>query len=67
MEALLTAPDEMTVTRNSTIGFTALELSGLAYWLDSPGFPLSTYYEPLRLRSHTPLAPQKTNAPALKN
>jgi len=59
-EVLLTAPDEVTVIRNSTTGFTALELSGLAYWLDSPGFPLSAHREPPRWRSvpaGLPLAP----------
>jgi hypothetical protein len=50
-EALLTAPDEVTVVRNSTIGFTAVELSALAYWLDSPGFPLSMYQEAPHWRS----------------
>ena len=53
-EVTLTAPDEVTVLRNSTIGFTAVELSGLAYWLDSPGFPLSAYKEPPRWRSVPP-------------
>jgi hypothetical protein len=40
-EVSLSAPDELTVVRNSAIGFTGLELSGLAYWLDSPGFPFN--------------------------
>ncbi len=50
-EVSLTAPDEVLVLRNSTIGLTAFELSGLAYWLDSPGFPLSAHREPPRWRS----------------
>jgi hypothetical protein len=50
-EVSLTAPDEVTVTRNSTIGFTAVELSGLTYWLDAPGFPLSAYHEGPHWRS----------------
>jgi hypothetical protein len=44
--ATLTAPDELTVLRNSTIGLTGVELTALAYWLDAPGFPLdATYYD----------------------
>jgi hypothetical protein len=49
-EVSLTAPDELTVVRNSTTGFTGFELSALAYWLDSPGFPLSAYREAARWR-----------------
>ena len=45
----LTAPDELTLVRNSALGFTAVELTALEYWLDSPGFPLSAYQEPRRL------------------
>jgi hypothetical protein len=42
----LTAPDELTVLRNSVTGLTGVELTGLAYWLDAPGFPLdATYYD----------------------
>jgi hypothetical protein len=44
-EVSLTGPDELTVVRNSSIGFTAVELAGLAYWLDSPGFPFSPHGE----------------------
>jgi hypothetical protein len=53
-EVSLTAPDEVTVVRNSSVGFTAVELSGLAYWLDSPGFPLSAYEEGPHWRSAPP-------------
>lgn len=42
-EVSLTAPDKITVLRNSTTGLTAFELSFLAYWLDSPRFPLGAY------------------------
>ena len=63
-EVSLTAPDEVTVVRNSTIGFTALELSGLAYWLDSPGFPLSTYSESPRWRALAPGQPPPARKPA---
>jgi hypothetical protein len=50
-EASVTAPDEVTVVRNSTTGFSAAELAALAYWLGSPGFPLSAYQEAPRWRS----------------
>jgi hypothetical protein len=58
-EVTLTAPDEVTVVRNSATGFTAVELSCLAYWLDSPGFPLSAYKDPPQWHSDagTPLLP----------
>ena len=42
-EISLTAPNEITVLRNSTTGLTAFELSALAYWLDAPKFPFGTY------------------------
>jgi hypothetical protein len=35
----LTAPDQLTFFRRSTVGFTALELHFLADWLESPEFP----------------------------
>ena len=35
----LTAADQLTFTRRSTVGFTALELHLLADWLESPQFP----------------------------
>jgi hypothetical protein len=35
-----TAPGQLSFTRNSTIGFTAIELHLLADWLESPEFPL---------------------------
>jgi hypothetical protein len=50
-EVSLTAPDEVTMVRNSTIGFTAVELTALAHWLDSPEFPFSGYQETPRWRS----------------
>lgn len=37
--ATKTGPDEVTFVRTAPNGFTALELFGLAYWLDSPDFP----------------------------
>ncbi len=42
-EVSLTAPDELAVLRNSTVGFTGFELCLWAYWLDSPDFPLGAY------------------------
>jgi hypothetical protein len=44
-EVSLTGPGELTAVRNSSIGFTAVELAGLAYWLDSPGFPFRPHGE----------------------
>lgn len=47
----LTAPNELTLVRNSPIGLTGVEITWLAYWLDAPGFPLdTTYYD----ESHPP-------------
>jgi hypothetical protein len=37
-----TGPKELTLSRKSTIGFTALELHLLADWLESPDFPRGT-------------------------
>ena len=42
----LNAPNELTLIRNSTVGFTGVELTGLAIWLDSPEFPLSPHFQP---------------------
>jgi hypothetical protein len=46
-ETTLSAPNELTVVRNSPIGLTSLELYWLAYWLDSPGFPFTIEGEPM--------------------
>lgn len=44
----LTAPDELTLVRNSPMGLTGFEITWLAYWLDAPGFPLeAAYYDEL--------------------
>ena len=43
-----TAPDQLSFTRRSSIGFTAVELNLLADWLESPQFPVGL---------HTLLAP----------
>jgi hypothetical protein len=42
----LTAPDELTMIRNSTTGFTGIELTGLAIWLDSKEFPFKPVFQP---------------------
>jgi hypothetical protein len=39
----LTAPNQLTFARKSTLGFTALELHLLADWLESPQFPRSLH------------------------
>jgi len=50
--ATLTAPDELTVIRNSVTGLTGVELTWLAYWLDAPEFPLNaTYIDPTQALS----------------
>jgi hypothetical protein len=36
-----TAPNELTLLRNSTIGLSALELTGFVQWLEAPEFPLN--------------------------
>lgn len=43
-----TGPDELSFTRKSSIGFTAIELNLLADWLESPQFPcgLHTFLAP---------------------
>jgi hypothetical protein len=59
-EVKLTAPDELTLVRNSSVGLTGIELSELSYWLDAPGFPLSAQSEPPRWRAvpqNTPHSP----------
>ena len=38
-----TGAEQLTFTRNSTVGFTALELHLLADWLESPQFPLGLH------------------------
>jgi hypothetical protein len=38
-----TAPDQLSFVRQSSIGCTAIELSALADWLESPQFPLGLY------------------------
>lgn len=42
----LTAPNELSFERTATIGFTALELSVLADWLESPDFPFPAHRSP---------------------
>jgi hypothetical protein len=51
-EVIQTGPQQLTFTRNSTIGLTALELHLLADWLESPQFPRGL---------HTFLAPPDAN------
>jgi hypothetical protein len=43
-EISLTAPNELTLVRNSPIGLTGFEMNVLEYWLDSPEFPLHAIY-----------------------
>jgi len=43
-----TGPNQLSFARRSNTGFTAVELHGLADWLESPQFPRGT---------HTSLAP----------
>jgi hypothetical protein len=38
-----TGPDQLSFTRNSSIGFTGIELNLLADWLESPQFPLGLH------------------------
>jgi hypothetical protein len=38
-----TGPRQLSITRNSSIGFTAFELHGLADWLESPQFPRGSF------------------------
>ncbi len=66
-EVSLTAPDEITVVRNSATGFTGIELTALAWWLDSPEFPLGAYNKSPEwhpIPASMPLLPQ---VPAGKN
>jgi hypothetical protein len=44
----LTGPKELTLVRNSSIGFNGLELTILKRWLDAPNFPLDARYEKQR-------------------
>ena len=41
----LTAPNELTLVRNSSIGFNGLELTMLRRWFDAANFPLDARYE----------------------
>ncbi len=41
----LTGPSELTLVRNSSVGLSASELTLLAYWLESPGFPYNAEHE----------------------
>jgi len=40
-EAVLTGPNELTISRNSHLGFTGLELVALSYWLDDDASSLA--------------------------
>lgn len=58
----LDAPNKLSLVRNSTIGFSGVELTWLALWLGAPNFPLDAHYDAL-----TPPAnwhPQARPAPA---
>lgn len=48
-EITLTAPDELTLLRNGSIGLNGLELVMLEYWVDAPGFPLQIDYHQMTL------------------
>lgn len=56
MTVNLTAPNQLSFVRKSTIGFSALELHFLADWLESPNFPsgLHTFVAPPDLPQHLP-------------
>lgn len=54
-EITSSAPKELSLVRNSHIGFTGAELESLARWLDAPGFPLK--FEP-----NPPMSALRTNA-----
>ncbi len=45
----LAAPNKVSVVRNSTIGFSGLELNLLALWLGATNFPLDAHYESPKL------------------
>lgn len=45
-EVTLAAPNQLSLVRKSTLGFTALEWTALERWIGSPGFPLSYEYTP---------------------
>jgi hypothetical protein len=53
-EITLTAPNELTVVRNSSVGFSSIELFWLAYWVSAPEFPLGAYGETARWRPNPP-------------
>ena len=38
-ELTVTAPNELTIMRQSSVGFTGMEIVHLMRWVDSPGFP----------------------------
>ncbi len=58
-------PDSLMIARNSTIGFTGIELHLLADWLESPRFPVGffTVLAPLAKSGELP-KPSSTNAPS---
>ena len=43
-EITLTAPNELTLIRNSPLGLSGFELMVLDFWVDAPNFPLGTGY-----------------------
>jgi len=53
-EIALTAPNELTLVRSAPVGLTALELTGLEYWLDAPGFRLAASYPKIAQRRPVP-------------
>jgi hypothetical protein len=42
-EVTQTGPNQLSINRRSSVGFTALELNLLADWLESPEFPRGLY------------------------
>ena len=66
----MTSPKELTIVRNSPIGFTAFELILIKRWIDSTEFPLSIKFERIALRRKTnaepvaPAIPEGTNQPS---
>jgi len=63
-EITLTAPNELTLIRNSTIGLSAVELTWLALWLESPGFPLDYHYESPAPQPREQVIPRRATAPS---
>jgi len=61
-EATLTSPKELTIVRRSDLGFTGFELSTLARWLASSGFPLK-FESPLPMSTRTNFATPRSNPP----